>query len=171
MLNRQIYLIGMPGSGKSTLGRRAARDTGLSFTDLDEWIEERAGMTISEIFEKYGEAGFRKMETGALASLTRARPGIVSPGGGAAMNPVNQKIMRAWGSIILLDRPLERILEDLRTENRPLLKDDPEGKLRELYDARMPVYRQLADVTIRNEGDFQEAAAALARVLKERYHA
>ena len=57
MLDRQIYLIGMPGSGKSSLGRRAARETGLPFTDLDSWIEERAGITIPEIFEKYGEEG------------------------------------------------------------------------------------------------------------------
>jgi shikimate kinase len=171
MLDRQIYLIGMPGSGKSSLGRRAARETGLPFTDLDGWIEERAGITIPEIFEKYGEEGFRRMETGALAFLTRERPGIIAPGGGAAMAPENRKIMRAWGSILLLDRPLEQILADLRTENRPLLQENPEEQLQELYDKRMPVYREAADVRIPNPGDYQTALNLLVRVLRERYHA
>ena len=171
MLDRQIYLIGMPGSGKSSLGRRAARETGLPFTDLDSWIEERAGITIPEIFEKYGEESFRRMETGALAFLTRERPGIIAPGGGAAMAPENRKIMRAWGSILLLDRPLEQILADLRTENRPLLQENPEEQLQELYDKRMPVYREAADVRIPNSGDYQTALNLLVRVLRERYHA
>ncbi len=171
MLNRQIFLIGMPGSGKSTLGRRAARDAGISFLDLDSWIEEHAGMTVSEIFEKYGEDGFRRMETNGLAYLSMTPPGLVSVGGGTPMNPVNRKIMRACGSVILVDRPLERILTDLRPEERPLLREDPEGRLQELYDLRMPVYRQLADVTVRNDGEFLPAVALLTRVLKERYHA
>ncbi len=171
MLNRQIFLIGLPGAGKSTLGRRAAREAGISFLDLDAWIEEQAGMTVPEIFGQYGEEGFRRAETGALVHMTRQRPGLVAPGGGAAMNPVNAKIMRNYGSIILLDRPVERILEDLRPENRPLLRDDPEGRLRELYGERMPVYRALADVTVRNDGDADAAVAMLVRVLKDRYHA
>ena len=171
MLSRQIYLIGMPGSGKSTVGLRAARDTGVPFLDLDNWIEARAGMTIPEIFEKYGEEGFRRMETNALVYLTRSRPGVISLGGGTPMNPVNRKIMQSYGSVILIDRSLEKILESLRTENRPLLQENPEKKMRELYEERMPVYRTLADVAFRNEGDFQAAASLLARVLRERYHA
>ncbi|MBQ8073103.1 MAG: shikimate kinase [Clostridia bacterium] len=171
MLERQIYLIGMPGSGKSSLGRRAARELGLPFTDLDQWIEERAGMSVSDIFAQHGETAFRKAETGALAALTRARPGVISLGGGTAMNPVNRKIMQSWGSVILLDRPLERILSDIRTEERPLLQENPEEKLRELYETRMPVYRQLADVVLPNAGEYTETLSLLERVLKERYHA
>ena len=171
MLNRHIFLIGMPGSGKSSLGHRAARETGVLFLDLDEWIEKTARMSIPEIFEAYGEDGFRRMETGALIYVTRLAPSLVSLGGGTAMNPVNRKILRGFGSVILLDRPPEKILEDLRTEERPLLRENPEEKLWELYKQRMPIYRQLADVTIRNDGDYLTAGAILARVLKERYHA
>jgi len=171
LLNRQIFLIGMPGSGKSTVGQRAARETGVPFLDLDNWIEARAGISIPEIFEKYGEAAFRKAETNALVWLTRERPGLISLGGGTAMNPVNRKILRNHGSVILIDRPLELILESLRTENRPLLQENPAEKMQELYEVRMPVYRQLADVTFRNDGDFAAAASLLARVLRERYHA
>lgn len=171
MLNRIIFLIGMPGSGKSSLGRRAARETGVPFLDLDDWIAERAGMSIPEIFARYEEEGFRRMETNALAYLTGLRPGVIALGGGTPMNPVNQKIIRGFGSVVLLDRPLERILADLRTETRPLLAEEPETRMRELYDQRMPAYRRLADVTIRNDGEIQTAAALLVRVLKERYHA
>ena len=171
MLSRQIYLIGMPGSGKSTVGLRAARDTGVPFLDLDNWIEARAGMTIPEIFEKYGEEGFRRMETNALVYLTRSRPGVISLGGGTPMNPVNRKIMRSYGSVILIDRPLDKILTDLHAESRPLLREDPEAGLCRLEKERMPVYRQLADVTVRNDGAFQETLNLLVRVLKERYHA
>ena len=171
MLERQIYLIGMPGSGKSSLGRRAARELGLPFTDLDQWIEDRAGMPITDLFAKYGESAFRRAEKGALAALTRSRAGIISLGGGTAMDPENRKILRGWGSVILLDRPLEQILSDIRTEERPLLRENPEETLRALYDQRMPVYRHLADVTIRNDGEYQAALTLLMRVLRERYHA
>ena len=171
MLNRQIYLIGMPGSGKSAVGRRVARETGLPFLDLDDWIAGQARISVPEIFEKYGEEGFRRMETGALAFLTREKPGVIAVGGGTPMNPLNRRIMRNWGSVILLDRPVDHILEDLKAEDRPLLKEDPEGKLRELYDLRMPVFRQLADVTVRNDGEFQAVVNLTVRVLKERYHA
>lgn len=171
MLSRQIFLIGMPGSGKSTVGRRAAREASVSFLDLDDWIEETSGMRIPDIFEKHGEAGFRRMETGALAYLTRLRPGLISLGGGTPMNPENRKILRAWGSVILLDRPIEKILEHLQTGDRPLLREDPEKRLQELYAVRMPVYRSLADVTLRNDGELSSAVLMLVRVLKDRYHA
>ena len=171
MLNRQIFLIGMPGSGKSTLGRRAARELGIPFLDLDSWIEESTGLSIPDIFSQYGEAGFRRIETGGLIHVTRLRPGLVSLGGGAAMNPTNRKIMRNYGSVILLDRPAEMILEDLRPENRPLLQENPEEKLEALFEERMPVYRELADVTIRNDDDPQTAVNRIVRILRERYHA
>lgn len=171
MLDRQIYLIGMPGSGKSTLGRRAARDLGLPFTDLDQWIEDRAGISVSEIFAQYGEEGFRRAETGALEVLTRARPGLISLGGGTPMKEQNRKILRSWGSILLLDRPLEQILATLRPEERPLLREHPEEALRELYRVRMPVYRALADVILPNREDFESTLTLLTRVLRERYHA
>ena len=171
MLDRQIYLIGMPGSGKSSIGRRAARDLGLPFTDLDQWIEERSGLTIPEIFERYGEAAFRRMETAALTELTRQRPGLIAPGGGAAMTETNRKIMRAWGSVLLLDRPPEQILSNLHTEKRPLLQENPEETMRALYETRMPVYRALADVTIPNRTEYEQTLGLLIRVLKERYHA
>ena len=171
MLNRMIFLMGMPGSGKSTLGRQAAGEAGVPFLDLDDWIAERAGMAVREIFGKYGEEGFRRMETNALVWLTAQRPMVIALGGGTAMDPVNRKILRGFGSAILLDRPVELILTDLRTEDRPLLTENAEEKMWALYDQRMPVYRRLADVTVRNDSSARNAVTLLVRVLKERYHA
>ena len=171
MLNRMIFLMGMPGSGKSTLGRQAAGEAGVPFLDLDDWIAERAGRAVREIFGKYGEEGFRRMETNALVWLTAQRPMVIALGGGTAMDPVNRKILRGFGSAILLDRPVELILTDLRTEDRPLLTENAEEKMWALYDQRMPVYRRLADVTVRNDGSARNAVTLLVRVLKERYHA
>ena len=171
MLNRMIFLMGMPGSGKSTLGRQAAGEAGVPFLDLDDWIAERAGMAVREIFGKYGEEGFRRMETNALVWLTAQRPMVIALGGGTAMDPVNRKILRGFGSAILLDRPVELILTDLWTEDRPLLTENAEEKMWALYDQRMPVYRRLADVTVRNDSSARNAVTLLVRVLKERYHA
>ncbi len=169
MMDRHVFLIGMPGCGKTSLGRRAARETGASFMDLDEWIGKAAGKTIPELFAEYGEAGFRRAETGALVWMTRCRPGVIATGGGAVMNPANRKIMRNWGMIVLLDRPLENILEDIRTEDRPLLQGEDGGeKLRALYEERDPVYRAAADVIIRNDRGFEEGLAALTRLIRER---
>lgn len=170
MLDRQIYLNGMPGSGKSSLGRRAAQDLGLPFTELDGWISERTGMTIRELLEQRGEETLRRIETGALVLLTRSRPGIILLGGGTAMKAENRRIMRAWGSIILLDRQPEAAAADLTEEERTLMGENPEERLREMYELRMPVYRALADVTIRNDGSYDRTLMILERVLKERYH-
>ena len=169
MLDRHLYLIGMPGSGKSSLGRRAARETGLSFADLDEGIEQITGLSIPEIFAAHGEEAFRRAETRLLAEWTRHRPMLISTGGGTVMNPVNRKIMRCWGTILLLDRPLENILGDIRMENRPLLRDDGPEKLRELYDQRMPVYREAADLVICNSAEYDQTLRAMVRLLRDKY--
>ena len=101
MPDRHIFLIGMQGCGKSSLGKRVARETGLSFADTDAMVAASVGGTVNDFFEKYGEETFRKAETGALALLTRAKPMMISTGGGTVMNPVNRHIMRSWGTIVL----------------------------------------------------------------------
>ena len=167
-MDRHLYLIGMPGCGKSSLGRRTAKETGLPFADTDDLIEEAAGKTVSEIFAEYGEAAFRRAETAMLSELTRSRPMIISTGGGMVVNPVNRKIMRCWGTILLIDRPLEEILGDIRLERRPLLQEGGLERVRELYDQRMPIYRAAADLTLRNDQGYQTAVQTMVRLLRER---
>ena len=168
MLWKHVFLIGMPGSGKSSLGRRTAKETGLQFADMDEMIEKAAGMSVTEFFSAHGEEAFRQAETNLLCWLTRAKPMIISTGGGSVMREENRKIMRNWGSVIWVDRPPEEIAGDLRTENRPLLKDGGIEKLQALYAERMPVYREAADYTLNNNQGYMPALYALIRILKDR---
>ena len=156
MPDRHIFLIGMQGCGKSSLGKRVARETGLSFRDTDAMVAASAGCTVNEFFEKYGEETFRRAETGALSLLTRERPMIISTGGGTIMNPVNRHIMRAWGAIVLIDRPLEDIQP---SDDRPLSRD--REALEQRYAERYPRYVAAADTGIPVRGSADTVAQAI----------
>ena len=171
MLDRQIFLIGLPGSGRHTLGRRAALELGLPFTDLEEWMTLATGRSVSEIRDQVGEDGLRKAEAAALAWLTRGRPGLIVVRPETPLIPENLGIMRCWGSLILIDRPLENILADFDAETHPDLGENPEERLREMDENWMPVYRKAADVRMPDREDEGWAYALLLRVLRERYHA
>ncbi len=171
MLDRQLFLIGMPGSGRHTLGRRAALELGLPFTDLEEWITLAAGRSVSEIRDQLGEDGLRRAEAAALAWLTRSRPGLIAVRPETPLSRENVGIMRSWGSLILIDRPLENILADFDAEKHPGIGQNPEARLREMDADWMPVYRKLADVCLPDREDEETAYALLLRVLRERYHA
>ena len=168
MPDRHIFLIGMQGCGKSSLGKRVARETGLSFMDTDAMVAASAGCTVNEFFEKYGEETFRRAETGALSLLTRERPMIISTGGGTIMNPVNRHIMRAWGAIVLIDRPLEDILADIKLDRRPTLRDGGLAEVERVYRERIPVYRELADITLKNDKGYHMAVYILTRLVREK---
>lgn len=169
MPDRHIFLIGMQGCGKSSLGKRVARETGLSFMDTDAMVAASAGCTVNEFFEKYGEETFRRAETGALSLLTRERPMIISTGGGTIMNPVNRHIMRAWGAIVLIDRPLEEILSDIKLDRRPTLRDGGLAEVERVYNERIGIYRNLADITVRNDQGYHMAVYTLTRLIRERF--
>ena len=169
MPDRHIFLIGMQGCGKSSLGKRVARETGLSFMDTDAMVAASAGCTVNEFFEKYGEETFRRAETGALSLLSRERPMIISTGGGTIMNPVNRHIMRAWGAIVLIDRPLEEILSDIKLDRRPTLRDGGLAEVERVYNERIGIYRDLADITVRNDQGYHMAVYTLTRLIRERF--
>ncbi|MBQ6060041.1 MAG: shikimate kinase [Clostridia bacterium] len=169
MPDRHIFLIGMQGCGKSSLGKRVARETGLSFMDTDAMVAASAGCTVNEFFEKYGEETFRRAETGALSLLTREHPMIISTGGGTIMNPVNRHIMRAWGAIVLIDRPLEEILSDIKLDRRPTLRDGGLAEVERVYNERIGIYRDLADITVRNDQGYHMAVYTLTRLIRERF--
>jgi shikimate kinase len=150
---KSIALIGMMGAGKSTVGRRLAKRLGLAFVDADEEIEAAAGLSITEIFERYGEAHFRDGERRVLARLIDGPPRVIATGGGAFMDSETRALMRARCTAVWLDVEVEILAERVaRRDQRPLLRgQDPLTRLRELAAVRNPVYAE-APIRIRSGG-------------------
>ena len=159
MLNRHVYIIGMPGSGKSSLGRRVASNLGLPFIDTDQRIEQSVGCSTSDIFAHYGEQAFRNAETNMLIELSREQGSIVSTGGGLVLRDVNREIMRNTGGIVLLDRPLEEIMGDIKLNRRPLLAQ------KGLHHERIDLYRKAADATLDNSHGYQAGMYGLQKLI------
>jgi shikimate kinase len=145
-----IVLIGLPGSGKSTVGRQLARRLSLSFTDSDHVIEQRLGCSIRAFFEREGEGPFRDIEQSVIHELTEDLSGVLATGGGAVLRPANRQRLRERGQVIYLRSMPEEVFRRLRHDgNRPLLQvADPLGRLRGLYDERDPLYRETAHFII-----------------------
>ncbi len=167
-MHKHLYLIGMQGCGKSSLGKRTAKETGVPFADTDALVAGSAGGTVNDFFERYGEEAFRRAETRMLAELTRAKPMIISTGGGSVMSRENRLIMRSWGTIVLIDRPLEDILGDIKLDRRPDLRPGGLEEVERIYRERIPIYRELADITLRNDQGYHMALYILTRLVKER---
>ena len=145
---RSIVLVGMPGSGKSAVGRRLAARLELPFVDADEEIERAAGKPITDIFKDHGEPYFRDGERKVIARLLRSGPLVLATGGGAFMVAETQENIRRGGISIWLKAELSLLLRRvLKRNNRPLLEKDPEGVMRQLMETRYPVYAN-ADITV-----------------------
>ena len=169
MLTRHIYLIGMPGSGKSSLGRRVAANLRLPYTDIDRRIEEVFQMPTGDVLTTYGEEAFRTIETNMLVQVSREQPGIVSTGGGAVLRELNRTIMRNSGVILLIDRPLEDIKSDIKLDRRPLLARKGPTAVDDTYNARIDIYRASADITFVNGKDLYETVNQLQRLILTRF--
>jgi shikimate kinase len=145
-----VSLVGLPGSGKSTVGRQLARRFQLSFLDSDHVIEQRLGCSIREYFEREGEEPFRDLEQAVLDELTRSHHGILATGGGAVLRPANRLHLRERTQVVYLRSTPEEVFRRLRHDvNRPLLQvADPLARLRDLYAARDPLYRETAHFVI-----------------------
>jgi len=145
-----IFLVGMMGAGKTTLGRRLAHALGRRFIDLDHELEARCGVRIATIFDIEGEAGFRTREAALLDACTREADTVLATGGGAVLRAENREHLRARGVVVYLHASVDKLHRRTRYDrNRPLLSgDDPRGTLAALLDARDPLYREVADVVI-----------------------
>lgn len=145
-----IYLVGLMGAGKTTVGRQLAKRLHRRFVDSDHEIEERTGVRVPVIFEIEGEAGFRKRETQVLAQLAREQGLVLATGGGIVLAEENRRCLRNSGIVIYLSAPPAVLYERTRHDrNRPLLQvDDPLAKLQALYEQRDPLYREIADIVI-----------------------
>lgn len=144
------------GAGKTTLGKRLAREFGLDFIDLDREIEQRNGVSVATIFEIEGDAGFRHRESLLLAEVARRHGLVIATGGGAVLSPMNRARLLASGSVVYLHAPASLLFERIRNDkSRPLLQvEDPMAKIRLLVEQRDPLYREVADLVIATGGDF-----------------
>lgn len=143
-------MVGLPGSGKSTVGRQLARRLQLSFVDSDHAIEAQLGCSIREYFEREGEDRFRDVEQSVLDDLSRNSQGVLSTGGGSVLRLQNRKNLKDRGHVIYLKSSPDELFRRLRHDlNRPLLQvSDPMQRLRDLFAVRDPLYRETAHFTL-----------------------
>lgn len=160
-----VYLVGMPGAGKTVVGRELAGRLGVPFVDLDTEIEREQGRPITEIFEGDGEAGFRALEAAALVKAGTRDPSVVSCGGGVVLEPANRITLRNTGTAVYLDVPLDRLRERVQpAQDRPLIRQ--EGDLERLLAERGPLYREFAAHVVDASGDPGEVAEAIIEELR-----
>ena len=155
-----IILIGMPGCGKTAVGKQLAQKLGKKFVDADESLEASICRKITDIIPNDGEAAFREMESETLAELGKQSGLVIATGGGCVTQPQNYPLLHQNGTIFWLKRELDK----LPTDGRPLSQ---KGTLGQMYEARMPLYLRFADAAISNDGSIAETAAAICRKLEE----
>lgn len=157
-----IVLIGMPASGKSSVGRKLSRITKREYLDSDPLIEAKAGMPIPEIFEKYGEKYFRDLESEVIKELSQRSGIIISTGGGAVLREENVYNLKMNGKVFFLDRPLQFLVP---TDDRPLANS--KDKIISLYKERYPIYSERCDVRLDIKGNIEWTAKQILKMQKE----
>ena len=166
MKKSNLFLVGPMGSGKTTIGRRLAKQLGRTFYDTDKVITERTGVDIPLIFELEGEEGFRKREAVVVDDMTRKEGIVLATGGGSILLPENRNLLGARGFCIYLKTTVEQqLLRTGKDRNRPLLQtDDPRKTLEELMAHRDPLYTQVADLVM--ETDAKAVGAMVEEVIQ-----
>lgn len=159
-----IVLIGMPGSGKTTVGQMLAQRLSRAYCDTDTLIEAAHGR-IADIFAKQGEAAFRAFELAAARQAAARARTVISTGGGVVLTPAAMEALRETGVVVYIDRPLELLLDEVETADRPLLADGRQ-RLTALFSQRSALYRQYADITVQNAADAQSCADDILEKIK-----
>lgn len=163
-LRDKVVLIGMPGCGKSTLGKVLAQELKYNFYDMDEYIEKISNSTVKDLINQ-SEDLFRDWETKACIELAQKKRVIISSGGGVVKRQENIDLLKKDCVLLFIDRPVEDIASDLDIESRPLLKDGIE-KLYQLYSERYDLYNKAAEIKILNNGYIKDAVNNIKKLLK-----
>ena len=160
-----VYLVGMPGSGKSTVGAELAGRLGVPCVDLDVEIARRDGRSITEVFETDGEAGFRALEAKELLEVSTHDPAVIACGGGVVLEPANRITLRNTGTCVFLDVPLDVLAARVQPDaDRPLIR--AAGDLERILAEREPLYREFAANVVDGSGDPGEVADAIVEELR-----
>lgn len=162
--DKSLVLIGMPGCGKTTVGKMAASRLSVNFVDMDKYIEERTGFAIPQLFEK-GEDYFRDRESEAARDMGMLSSSIISTGGGIIKRRENIDNLRKNGIILFIDRKVEDIMKDMDAQGRPLLKDNPNA-IYDLYKERYGLYKAYSDYTIKNSSSIEDLADKIVKLYK-----
>lgn len=158
-MKNKVVLIGMPGSGKTTIGKILGKALSLEFYDMDEYIEKITSKSIIELFES-GEEHFRDIESNACRELSQKEKVLISTGGGVIKRKENIDAFKENALIIFIDRPLEKILKDVDVSKRPLLKEGKERVIN-LYKERYDLYKKYADEIVVNDKDMSDIIEVL----------
>ena len=165
---KRLVLIGMPGAGKSSIGRVISQHYRMAFYDLDEEIEKYAGMTIEEIFRTSGEAEFRKIETHVTEMMANTEDAVIATGGGIVTKPENMALLKREGSLVIyIHRDFYKLATTPRKvrDKRPVLREANFQELFTLYKTRLPLYKKYADIEVRNDNGREDSAARIIKAL------
>ena len=162
-MKNKIVIIGMPGSGKTTLGKMLAEELNIKFFDMDEYIVEKTGKSTIQLFD-IGEEFFRDIESETCKELAEYSNVLISTGGGVIKRKANIDTLNKEGLIIFIDRPVDNILGDVDVSFRPLLKDGKE-KLLKLYDERYALYNEYAEEIVKNDSDIRVVIDKIKEVI------
>ncbi len=174
MSEAPLFLIGMRGSGKSTIARLVAHELGWNWLDADDELEKRYGQSIRAIFAAEGEAGFREKESDVLAQLCRLARHVIATGGGIVLREHNRALLRSSGRIVWLTADIETLWQRVQadsatTERRPPLTIGGRAETEEIIQLREPLYRQCADYVVDTTGrEPNDIAAEILRWMSER---
>lgn len=161
-----IILIGMPGCGKTTIGKKVADKLGKKFVDTDELLVEIYNKEIPEIFAEEGEEKFREYETETLKSIDKDLNAVIATGGGIVVKERNVPLMKQLGKVFFIDREVEDILSTLDSDSRPLLADD-RSRIYNLYEDRYEKYKSACDIIVNNDMVLEKVVDSIISKIEE----
>lgn len=164
-IKNKILLIGMPGCGKTTIGKLLSKELNYNFVDMDKYIVDISGQTIKSLFDE-GEENFRNFESKACMELSLKRNYVISSGGGVVKRKKNIDLFENESIIIFIDRPIEKIIEDVDTETRPLLSEGKE-RLHKLFEERYELYNNYCNIKVINDGYLKNIVLEIESKLKD----
>jgi shikimate kinase len=167
-MKTNLVLIGLTGSGKTTIGKKFSKQSGLPFVDIDEYIEQKNGKTIPQLFQ-VSEEYFRNLETEACKIIaSEYSHSVISCGGGVVLRKENIEALKKTGWIIFIDRSVSKIAQNIKVEHRPLLKDNIE-KLYQLAEERMDAYQESSDFIVKNNSSIKKTIEQIQAFISDKH--